>query len=194
MYALAFLAALLVDSIPVFAPPAWTILTVLIVKYRLNPWAVVALGAVGSTIGRSLLMLYIPRIEKRLLSRRSDANFKYLGGKLKGRFWPDFFFMLAYSLTPLSTTALFTAAGIAKLGPVPLLPAFFIGKFSSDAVMVYTGKYAAHASMNIWRTGLDWKSGLSAFAGLIVLGAVLFIDWRALLEHKKLRLHFRIWE
>jgi hypothetical protein len=52
MYLLVFLAALTVDTIPVFAPPAWIILVVLLLKFRLNPWVVVIVGDTGSTLGR----------------------------------------------------------------------------------------------------------------------------------------------
>ena len=41
LYLAAFAAALVVDTIPVFAPPAWTILAFIIVKYKANPWAVI---------------------------------------------------------------------------------------------------------------------------------------------------------
>ncbi|PYJ07821.1 MAG: hypothetical protein DMF06_14545 [Verrucomicrobia bacterium] len=54
-YLLVFLAALAVDTIPVFAPPAWILLVFLLVKFHLNPWAVVVVGVTGSTIGRYLL-------------------------------------------------------------------------------------------------------------------------------------------
>ena len=48
LYLLAFFAALAVDTIPVFAPPAWTILTFLIVRYDLDPWIVVVVGTIGA--------------------------------------------------------------------------------------------------------------------------------------------------
>jgi hypothetical protein len=33
-----------------------------------------------------------------------------------------------------------------------------------------------------------------AGAGLLLISGVLFIDWRQLLGHKKLRLNFKIWK
>jgi hypothetical protein len=38
IYLLVFLAALAVDTIPVFAPPAWIVLVFLVIKFQLNPW------------------------------------------------------------------------------------------------------------------------------------------------------------
>ena len=49
IYLLVFLAALAVDSIPVFAPPAWILLVFLTVKFQLNSWAVIVVGVTGST-------------------------------------------------------------------------------------------------------------------------------------------------
>jgi hypothetical protein len=36
-YLVVFVAALAVDTIPVFAPPAWILLVILLVKFHLNP-------------------------------------------------------------------------------------------------------------------------------------------------------------
>jgi multidrug efflux pump len=46
LYLAAFAAALLVDTIPVFAPPAWIILAFMIISWKLNPWGIIAAGAV----------------------------------------------------------------------------------------------------------------------------------------------------
>jgi hypothetical protein len=61
----AFLIGVVVDSIPVFAPPAWSVLVILIVKYKGNPWGVLVFGVAGSTLGR-----YIPMARSGDPSRR----------------------------------------------------------------------------------------------------------------------------
>jgi len=40
---------------------------------------------------------------------------------------------------------------------------------------------------------VSWQTALTAAAGLLLLSGVLFIDWRALLGRRKLRLNFAIW-
>jgi membrane protein YqaA with SNARE-associated domain len=192
MYFIAFLSALVVDTIPVIAPPAWTILTFLIVKFKLNPWGVVILGTIGSTLGRYILSLYIPKVSKKMFSARENKNVHYIGEKIGKRFWPSFLFVLIYSITPLSTTALFTAAGVANLNPLYILPPFFIGKFTSDAVMVFTGRFEAHEFKNLLHGKIPWHTAIVAVLGLILIFAMLFIDWAQLLEHKKLRFRFNI--
>src|SRR2546423_4861178 len=81
-YFLVFFAALAVDTIPVFAPPAWIVLVVLLVKFKLNSWLTVAIGVTGSTIGRYILTRYIPKISSRIVNRREDANLRYIGGNI----------------------------------------------------------------------------------------------------------------
>ena len=42
IYLFVSLGSLAVDLIPVVAPPAWTVMAFLLVKYHLNPWLVLA--------------------------------------------------------------------------------------------------------------------------------------------------------
>lgn len=193
-YAGVFLGALAVDTVPIFAPPAWTLMVFFLAKFDLEPWPVIALGALGSTIGRFLLSCVIPAAAKKVFNRRENENIKFLGTRLGGQPRPAFFFTLAYSLTPLSTTALFTAAGIAKVRPAPILAAFFIGKFISDAVMVFAGKSAVKNVGDLFQGQGDPIGIVFAVLGILVITAVLFIDWKTLLERKKLSLNFHIFK
>ena len=138
LYLAAFAAALLVDTIPVFAPPAWTILAFIIIKWRPNPWGIIAAGAVGSVIGRYVLTLYMPHVSAKIFRPRENDNISFLGKQLGGRFWHANTFVLLYAISPLSTTALFTAAGMAQVNPWNILPGFAIGKFIGDAIVVFT--------------------------------------------------------
>jgi membrane protein YqaA with SNARE-associated domain len=191
-YAAVFLASLFVDSIPVFAPPAWTLIVLIVAKYKLDVWRAVAAGSVGSTLGRYGLSRFMPKIANRLFNRRENANIEFAGKKLGGRFWPAFGFTLAYSLTPLSTTALFTAAGAARVNPLPILPAFLIGKFLSDAAMVFASRGAIRSFKDILKGQSSPKSLIFSILGLLLIAATLFIDWRDMLERRRLRFRFNI--
>src|SRR4029450_10071184 len=114
LYLPAFVSAPLVDTVPVFAPPAWTILAFIIVKWKPNPWGIIAAGAAGSVIGRYLLTLYMPRVSAKIFRPSENDNISFLGKKLGSRFWQANAFVLLYAISPLSTTALFTAAGMAQ--------------------------------------------------------------------------------
>ncbi len=194
LYVAAFVAALLVDTIPVFAPPAWTILAFIIIKWQPNPWGIIAAGALGSVIGRYVLTLYMPHVSAKIFLRSENDNISFLGKKLGGRFWPTNAFVLGYAVSPLSTTALFTAAGMAKVNPWNILPGFAIGKFLGDAWVIFTAKVTADEATDLMHGKVSWQTAVTAAAGLLLISGVLFIDWRELLGRKKLRLNFAIWK
>src|ERR1700741_2721088 len=134
-YLLVFFAALAVDTIPVFAPPAWILLVVLLVKFQLNPWLTVIIGVTGSTIGRYILTRYIPRVSSSIVNRREDANLRYIGRKIGKAKWSSAVFVFIYTLTPRSTTALFTAVAMARMRrPFHILIPFFFARLVADGV------------------------------------------------------------
>jgi hypothetical protein len=192
-YLLVFLAALAVDTIPVFAPPAWILLVVLLVRFKLNPWLTVGIGVAGSTVGRYILTRYIPKISSRLVNRREDANLRYIGGKIGQAKWHSALFVFLYTLTPLSTTALFTAVAMARIKrPFHILVPFFLGRLITDGVLVFSGKYASANLRDLLHGEANWKSIATVVAGLVVISIFFFVDWRQLLEHRKLRFRFKI--
>jgi membrane protein DedA with SNARE-associated domain len=193
-YLLAFALSLFVDLIPFIGPPAWMAMVYCQIKYDLNVWLVIVVGVIGSTLGRYVLALYMPYISSKLVSQKKDEDLQFVGEKLNKRKWQVQFFVFVYTLIPVPTTPLFTAIGMSRMNALVVLPAFFIGKFASDALMVHAGKFAAENIELLVRGLLSWKTMLGAFIGLVLLFTFLFIDWRTLLEHKKLKLSFRIWK
>ena len=101
--------------------------------------------------------------------------------------------MSIYTLTPLSTTALFTAAGMTKIKPVHIIPPFLVGKFASDAAMIVAGRYAAANAAGLLHGAFSWKAIITGIIMLTVTAAFLFIDWHALLVKKRLAFNFSIW-
>ena len=194
MYGVVFLAAFAVDVIPLIAPPAWTIAVFLLVKFHLNPFIVLLLCSSGSTLGRYLMSLYIPRFAGLFIKRRKTDELEFLGKKLSQSLWQSWLFVFIYAVTPLSTTALFMAAGVAKVKPSHTVPPFFCGKFLSDAIMIFTGLYAANNFKNLVNGIYSPKAIVMLALGLVVIAGFLFLDWRALLQRKKFTLNFRIWK
>ena len=194
MYGVVFLAALAVDIIPLLAPPAWTIAVFLLVRFHLNPLIVLLLCASGSTLGRYLMSLYIPRFANLFIKRRKTDDLEFLGKKLSQSLWQSWLFVFIYSVTPLSTTALFTAAGMGKVKPSHTLPPFFCGKLLSDAVMIFTGFYAANNFKHLVNGVYSPKAIVTLALGFMVIAGFLFLDWRALLQRKKLTFNFKIWK
>ncbi len=193
-YLAVFLGCFLVDLIPVIGPPAWTVMVFFVIKFDLNIWAVLAVGVPGSALGRYLLSLYIPKISDRILKKKKQEDLDFLGKKLGQNRWKSWAFVFIYTLTPLPTTPLFTAAGVAHINPLRIVPPFFIAKWISDAIMVITGQHAASSLSDIVHGTFSPKGIITASIGLLLLAALLFIDWRTLLQHKKLHFRFKIWK
>ena len=82
---------------------------------------------------------------------------------------------------------------MAKLPAVSIIPAFFVGKFTSDTITVHLGKYASEHAHTVLEGALSWKSVASLVVGLLLLGALLFIDWRSLIQKKTFQLNFKVW-
>ena len=193
-YLLVFIGALLFDVVPFPFPPAFTIMVFLQIMFDLNIWWVIVIGVAGSILGRYILTLYIPLLSGKVFKRSKNEDVEFLGKKMKEKGWRSQLVIIAYSLLPLPTTPLFLAGGMAKIKPLYIIPAFFIGKFISDAVTVHLGKYASEHAKSMMEEALSWKSISSLVVGLLLVFALLFVDWRSLIQKKKFHLKFKIWK
>ena len=193
-FVLVFFAALLVDIIPFFGPPAWTVILFLQVRYNLDIWPCLVVGVAGSALGRYIYSLYIPLISDRFLKPEKTEDLKFIGQKLQNSGWKSNLFVILYTALPIPSTPLFTAAGIAKINTLKLMPAFFVGKFAIDAVMINTGNYIAGNASDIVSGMVDLETIVGTIFSVVVVVLFLFIDWRTFLEHKKLTLNFKIFK
>lgn len=193
-YTLVFLGAFLFDVVPFPFPPAFTIMVFLQIYFHLNIWMVIFIGVAGSIMGRYVLTLYIPFIAGSIFKPAKNEDVQYLGKILKEKGWKSQMVIIAYSLLPLPTTPLFVAAGMANLKPLYIIPAFFVGKFTSDTILVHLGKYGTENTEKILQGAFSWQSFTSLAIGLLMISALLFIDWRSLIQKKEFKLNFRIWK
>lgn len=193
-YLLVFAGAFLFDVVPIPFPPAFSIMVPLQILYGLNTWLVIVIGVAGSIIGRFVLTLYIPLLADKIFKPEKNKEVQFLGKKMSEKGWKSQLIIVAYSLLPLPTTPLFLAGGMARIKPIQIIPAFFVGKFISDSVAVHLGKFASKNFDGIINASLSWKSITGLVVGLILICALLFIDWFSLLEKKKFKLNFKIWK
>lgn len=193
-YVLVFLGALLFDIVPFPFPPAFTIMMFFQIIFGLNVWAVIVIGVAGSVLGRYILLLYAPTLANKYLKDSKNNDIQFLGSKMKENKWKGQAIVLAYSLLPLPTTPLFLGAGISKISPKYIIPAFIIGKFTSDTLALLLGKYASENIEGIFENLLSWESIASLVLSLILLFCLFFIDWRHLIKTKKLVINYKIWK
>ncbi len=191
-YLLVFLGALLFDIVPFPFAPAFTIMILLQVVFGLDIWWVLVIGVAGSVLGRYILLLYAPVVAKKYLKESKNKDIEFLGQKMEENKWKGMTVVLAYSLLPLPTTPLFLGAGISKISSMYIIPGFLIGKFTSDAIALHIGKYATENTESIIENAFSWQSIASMLLGLIMLFCLFFINWRQLIQHKKLTFSFNV--
>lgn len=192
-YLLVLLCTFLVDVAPL-PLPAFTVMILLQITFGLSIWPVIIIGVIGSVLGRYVLTLYVPHLSSRIFKQDKNDDVKYLGQKLSDKGWKSQAFVLVYSLMPLPTTPLFLAAGMARMSPLIIIPAFFVGKFISDTVAVLLGKYAAENTVSLMEGMVSWQSLTGLGAGLLLLCALILIDWRTLLRERRFTVKFNIWK
>lgn len=193
-YCLVFLGALLFDIVPFPFLPAFTIMIFLQIYFDLNLWASICIGVAGSILGRYILTLYIPLISDKYFKPAKNEDIMFLGKKLKEKGWKSQLTIIAYSLLPLPTTPLFVAGGMSRISPLYIIPAFFIGKFTSDTIALSMGKFASENIENLKSHIISWQSISGLLLSLLLLCALIFIDWRTLIQHKKFLLKFNIFK
>lgn len=193
-YLLVFLSAMVVDISPLPLPPAFTVMIFFQIYFHLPIWPVIIAGVAGSILGRYILTLYIPGLSGKIFKQSKNDDVRFLGDQMKNRQWKSQLFVLVYTLMPLPSTPLFIAAGMAKLKPLYIIPAFIVGKVCSDATAVFIGKHVKENIDGLLQGLLSWKSVIGLILGLFFLSALLFINWRSLIVEKKLRVKFNIWK
>ena len=191
-YLLVFAGAFVFDVVPIPFPPAFSVMIPLQIMYNLNPWVVTVVGVAGSILGRYVLTLYIPLLSDKIFKPEKNKEVQFLGKKLTEKGWKSQAIILGYSLLPLPTTPLFLAGGMARIKPIQIIPAFFIGKFISDAIAVHLGKFASENVGDTMDQLLSWRSITGLALSLLFICALLFIDWSLLLGKKQFKLNFRI--
>ena len=191
-YLLVFLGAVLFDIVPFPFAPAFTIMVFLQILFDLNVWAVIVIGVLGSVLGRYILLLYAPLLANKYLKSSKNDDIKFLGDKMNENKWKGVLVVLAYSLLPLPTTPLFLGAGISKIKPVYIIIPFLIGKFTSDSIALHLGKFAVENQQDIIDNIFSWESIASFTLGFVMLFCLFFVDWRTLIQTRKLAFNFKI--
>lgn len=187
-----FVVIFTLNVIPAFAPPTWMALSYIGFKYPLqNIMLLALLGATAATLGRlTLAQLSRAIIRQRFLSQKTRDNIDALRKSLERRRTLTFSACLLYAFSPLPSNYLFIAYGLTSLPWKLIAIPFFMGRFVSYSFWAFAGSTAAR---NMGMDSVDGPSYLGIYFVLsqfFLLGLVyLFtrIDWRVLLDEKKLR-------
>ena len=128
IYLVAFLAVLLCNTVPAFAPPTWMVLVFFTLNQDLNAPALIVLGIIGAASGRYLLALAF-RTYRNLLPHWYLTNMENAASQLTRSTTHRAALATLFFVSPLSSAQLFEAAGIMTRIPLrPLVLAFAAGR------------------------------------------------------------------
>jgi hypothetical protein len=69
-----------------------------------------------------------------------------------------------------------------------------VGKFTSDTIALSMGKFASENIENLKSHIISWQSISGLLISLLLLFALMFIDWRTLIQKKKFLLKFNVFK
>lgn len=189
---LLFLIVFLLNVVPAFAPPTWMVFSFVGFRYpRQNMVPLVLVGALAATLGRAVLARMSSLvIRQRLLSQSARENIDVIKGRLERRRKLTFGVFLLYAFTPLPSNYLFIAYGLTTMDLKLIAIPFFIGRSISYSFWAITSSAVARRISIEFTEGLSYLSlyfVVTQFLLLSIVYAFTRIDWRALLNEKKLK-------
>ena len=186
LLAAAIVAAMTVTPLPL--PPSWLVLSYLSLEFSANPVGIVVAGALGAAAGRTVLAWSSRELGPRFMRGATRENVEYLAGRLRGRrgTWGA---ATLLAVSPPPAGALYIAAGLLRLNLAIVAGACFAGRLVTYGLGVAVASVAADEIADRLR---DAAGPWSIALGIAVLALALWVlgrvDWRQLLEARRLRL------
>lgn len=171
--------------VPLPLPPGWIVLAYMRAELDLStPWVVVV-GALGVGVGRALLALIGRVVEERALVGASRENVDYLAERIHG---PEAR-VYAALIAGFGPAALSAAAGLLRLSPLVVGAGAALGRLVAYAIWLPTAGRAAVELEHRLRNAVGPVTAAIAIVLLIAFFyLLLYIDWRLLLEQRRLRI------
>jgi membrane protein YqaA with SNARE-associated domain len=186
LLAAAIVAAMTVTPLPL--PPSWLVLSYLSLELSANTAGIVVAGAAGAAAGRTLLAWTARTVGPRFVRGATRDNVDYLAGRLHSRrgTWGA---ATLLAISPPPAGALYIAAGLLRINLAVVATACFAGRLVTYGIGVTAASIAADQVADRLREAAGpWSITL----GIVLVGAALWvfarIDWRLLLERRRLRL------
>ena len=167
-----------VNLLPAFGPPTWSIIVFFQLNNDLPVWAVVAVAASASVLGR-LCLAYGARLFADQLPQRFQDNLDAAREAIQRRRHNLWIGLGLFALSPLPSGQLFMAVGLARIPLLGFTLAFFAGRIVSYSLYAQgarsirssdLGEMFADGFTSPWGIALQ----LVMLAGLVALTS---IDW-----------------
>lgn len=183
--ALAYFIAFIINLVPAFMPPTFTVLAFFLIRYHPPLLLLTIGGAATSTAGRLGLAILTQRFGRRLLSAQHQENLVQLGDWLAAKpHFIVFFATLAFAgIGPIPSNQLFIAAGLTETRLTPILAGFCIGRVINYTALDILTMRAVNNLEGIF-VGHLTNIGAVIFELLVLLSIIVFaqISWPRLLH------------
>jgi uncharacterized membrane protein YdjX (TVP38/TMEM64 family) len=170
---------------PVFGPPTWAVLVYFNFRYELPVPFLVLAGALASSAGRLLLATVFRQIGYRL-PRKRRTDLEAIGATLSDERRGRWGVLALFLVSPLPSTQLFEAAGLApQVQLLPITAAFFCGRLVTYSIYVAGASAAATTLKSLLDDGFasPWLIGLQLLLlGLLV--AFVLTPWAKILGYQ----------
>lgn len=148
-YAGLFLFVILLNLVPIFAPPTvFVLMTIYLLQPGFNPLLMALVGCTAATIGRYGLTHLGTRFRRRLLKEETVTKMDKLRVRLQEHRYGGFLTAFVYSLLPVSSNTYFLTIGLMKYHELQAFAGFWLGRFAQYFITLQvTGQIIAY---NYW--------------------------------------------
>jgi hypothetical protein len=174
-----------------FAPPTWTVLSFIAIRFNLNIVVLAVVGAIAATLGRLVLAkLSTVIIRQRFLSEGARVSIDAVRTRLESSKKLTFSVMLFYAFSPFPSNHVFIAYGLTALKLRVIAVPFLLGRVVSYGFWAFT---ASSVAQILEYESVTTKSFFSYYFiasqlfGLITIYVFTKIDWPRVFAEKRLR-------
>jgi hypothetical protein len=186
-----FLVVFALNVVPAFAPPTWTVLSFISIRFDINFLALALVGAVAATLGRVVLAkLSKVIVREKLLGEPTKRNIDSIRSRIEARPKLTVGIFLLYAFSPFPSNNVFIAYGLTGMRLRLITVPFFIGRVVSYSFWSLTaaglGRRLAYESI---ASGSFFSIYfvLTQIFTIILIYLFIRIDWEILFIQHRLR-------
>lgn len=191
VFLLIFAVVFVLNAIPMFAPPTWSVLSFIAIRFSSNILVLALVGAVAATLGRlALAKLSTVLIRQKFLSEGTRKNIDAVRSRLESSKKLTFSIFLFYAFSPFPSNHLFIAYGLTGLKLKLIAIPFLLGRVVSYAFWAFTAssvaQLVAYESVTT-KLFFSYYFVASQLFGVLTIYLFTKIDWNRVFTEKRLR-------
>ncbi|MBI5223793.1 hypothetical protein HY990_05215 [Candidatus Micrarchaeota archaeon] len=174
----------IINVIPAFMPPTWTILALAKINDpAFDPILLTFIGATSSTAGRAILSAY-SGFFRRFFSKELMEHAKDIQQFFAKKDRELFFGTFIYSLSPFPSNLIFIANGLTKVNSTPIFGGFFIGRIVSYFTLIVISQSAVTSLGDITQNEQMIRIAFDVI-GILAAFSVVLVDWKKIMQKLK---------